>query len=85
MRTKGQACARVFGPRLSSSRARRLRFQLPGDRMATPVRIGGTRDIVFYRLRLRTGHYWTLEVDRGGITTGPLAGGQYHISAWDAY
>jgi hypothetical protein len=84
-RTKGPACARVFGPRPTASRARKLRFQLTGDPTATPVRIGGTRDIVFFRLRLRTGHYWTLEVDRSGLTTGPLAGGQYVTSARDAY
>ena len=85
LRTKPAACVRVFGPRPTTSRARKLRFQLAGDPTATPVRIGGTRDMVFFRLRLRTGHYWTLEVDRSGTTTGPLAGGLYITSARDAY
>jgi hypothetical protein len=84
-RSKGPACARVFGARPSTSRARRLRFELTGDPTAIPVRIGGTRDMVFFRLRLRTGHYWTLEVDRSGTTTGPLAGGLYITTARDAY
>jgi hypothetical protein len=84
-RTKGPACARVFGARPTTSRARRLRFQLAGDPTATPIRMGGTRDMVFFRLRLRTGHYWTLEVDRSGLTSGPLAGGLYITSARDAY
>jgi hypothetical protein len=84
-RTKGPACARVFGARPTSSRARKLRFQLAGDPTATPVRLGGTRDMVFFSLRLRTGHYWTLEVDRSGLTSGPLAGGLYITSARDAY
>jgi hypothetical protein len=83
--TKGPACAQVFGPRPAASRIRRLRLQLAADPTATPVRIGGTRDIVFFRLRLRSGHYWTLEIDRSGLTSGPLAGGHYITSARDVY
>jgi hypothetical protein len=83
--TKAQACAQVFGPHPAPSRVRRLRLQLAADSTARPVRIGGTRDIVFFRLRLRSGHYWTLEVDRSGLTSGLLAGGHYITSARDVY
>jgi hypothetical protein len=64
--TREQACARVFGRQPGPSSIRRLRIQLAGDPFARPVRIGGTRDIQFYRVLLRPGHYFTLLVDRAG-------------------
>jgi hypothetical protein len=64
--TKAQACARVFSPRSRvPSRARQLRLDLGGNPLARPVRIGGSRDIQFYRLALKR-HLYTLAVDRGG-------------------
>ena len=73
--TKPQACFRALRapttPSNRNSSIRRLRFQLAGDPLARPVRLGGTRDIQFYRLFLRTGHLYTMIVDRGG-TPGDL-------------
>lgn len=83
--TRSQACAQVFGRRPAASRVRRLRLQLAADPTATPIRIGGTRDIIFFRLRLRSGHYWTLEVDRSGLASGSLTGGHYITSGRDIY
>lgn len=69
--TKAQACARVFTPRTTpanrSSNIRRLRLQLAGDSLVRPISLGGTRDIQFFSLLLRTGHYYTLLVDRSGV------------------
>ena len=64
--TKSRACARVFSPRSTApSRARQLRLDLRGNPRARPIRIGGTRDIQFYRLALNR-HLYTLAVDRAG-------------------
>jgi len=67
--TRAQACARIFSAKINGSNSQRLRIQLAADPLVRPVRIGGTRDIQFYRLALRTGHYFTLIVDRGGTPT----------------
>lgn len=57
--TKAQACHSVLGNRV-------IAVAYAGDPDAAPVRIGGTAEFQFYRLRQRTGHYQTLVVGRIG-------------------
>lgn len=81
--SKPAACREAFqgtGQRLNASRLRR---QLDAGPAGRPVRIGGTRDIQFYRLSTQSGHGWTLIVDRNVPPPGGVGGGSFLVTQQD--
>lgn len=82
--TKPAACHEAFHGTGRLLNAARLRRHLEAGPVGGPVRIGGTRDIQFYRLTTRSGHLWTLIVDRNVPPPGGVGGGSYLVTQQDA-